>query len=45
MDQMEEDYIKTVIERVGGNIDKAIDVLGISKATVYRKLKKIRKSS
>jgi DNA-binding NtrC family response regulator len=45
MEQMEEDYIQSVIESVGGNIDKAIDVLGISKATLYRKLKKIRKSS
>jgi DNA-binding NtrC family response regulator len=45
VDQREEEYIQSVIERVGGNIDKAIDVLGISKATLYRKLKKIRKSS
>lgn len=42
--QLEEDYIKSVIERVGGDIDKAIDILGISKATLYRRLKKIRKS-
>jgi transcriptional regulator with PAS, ATPase and Fis domain len=44
LDQLEEDYIKSIIERVGGDIDKAIDVLGISKATLYRRLKKIRKS-
>jgi DNA-binding NtrC family response regulator len=44
LDQLEEDYIKSVIERLGGDIDKAIDVLGISKATLYRRLKKIRKS-
>jgi DNA-binding NtrC family response regulator len=44
LDEMEEDYIKSVIERLDGNIEKAIDVLGISKATLYRRLKKIRNS-
>jgi DNA-binding NtrC family response regulator len=42
--QLEEDHIISVIERVGDNVAKAVDELGISKATLYRKLKKIRKS-
>lgn len=44
LDQLEEDHIISVIESVGGDLAKAIDELGISKATLYRRLKKIRKS-
>jgi DNA-binding NtrC family response regulator len=41
LDQMEEDYIKEVMERTGGDIEKATALLGISRATLYRKLKKL----
>ena len=37
---LEEEYIKNEIERAGGDIRKAARALGISRATLYRKLKK-----
>ncbi|MBI5103157.1 MAG: sigma-54-dependent Fis family transcriptional regulator [Nitrospirae bacterium] len=42
LDGLIEGYIKTVIERSGGDIAKAAKVLGMSRATIYRKLKKLR---
>jgi DNA-binding NtrC family response regulator len=37
---LEEEYIRKEIERAGGDIRKAAQALGISRATLYRKLKK-----
>jgi DNA-binding NtrC family response regulator len=39
---LEEEYIRNEIKRVGGDIRKAAQALGISRATLYRKLKKFR---
>jgi transcriptional regulator of acetoin/glycerol metabolism len=38
---MEEDCIKEVMDSTGGDIEKAAALLGISRATLYRKLKKL----
>ncbi len=40
--RMEHDQIKSVLERCGGDVDKASAILGISRATLYRKLKKMQ---
>jgi DNA-binding NtrC family response regulator len=37
---LEEEYIRNEIKRFGGDIRKAAQALGISRATLYRKLKK-----
>lgn len=42
---LEEEYIMDEVKRLGGDIRKAAQVLGISRATLYRKLKKFRSSS
>jgi transcriptional regulator with PAS, ATPase and Fis domain len=39
---LEEEYIREEVRRFGGDIRKAAESLGISRATLYRKLKKIR---
>jgi len=39
---MEEEYIREEIKRFGGDIRKVAQALGISRATLYRKLKKFR---
>lgn len=39
---MEEEYIREEIRRFGGDIRKAAQALGVSRATLYRKLKKFR---
>jgi len=39
---LEEDYIREEIKRVGGDIRKAAQALGVSRATLYRKIKKFR---
>jgi DNA-binding NtrC family response regulator len=39
---LEEEYIREEIKRFGGDIRKAAQALGISRATLYRKLKKFR---
>ncbi|HAK61398.1 MAG TPA: sigma-54-dependent Fis family transcriptional regulator [Nitrospiraceae bacterium] len=44
LDQLEEEYIEAVMKRSGGDIEKAVKTLGISRATLYRKLKKSRES-
>lgn len=38
----EEDLIKKFLERAGGDVGKAADAMGISKATLCRKIKKFR---
>jgi two-component system, NtrC family, response regulator AtoC len=38
MEQMEERYIREVIEATGGNMSKAAEILGIDRRTLYRKL-------
>jgi DNA-binding NtrC family response regulator len=43
MDQFEEDYLRTVMERSGGDIKVAATMMGISRATLYRKLKRFQK--
>jgi DNA-binding NtrC family response regulator len=39
---MEEEYIREEIKRFGGDIRKAAQALGVSRATLYRKVKKFR---
>lgn len=43
LENIEETHIKTIIRRFGGDTRKAADALGISRATLYRKLKKFQK--
>lgn len=40
--EIEESHIRTVLKRFQGNTIKASKALGISRATLYRKLKKFR---
>lgn len=42
MDKREKDYLRSVIARSGGDMRKAAEIMGISRATLYRKLKKVR---
>jgi DNA-binding NtrC family response regulator len=44
LDQMVEDSIRTALIRYEGDVTKAARSLGISRATVYRKLKKFRET-
>ena len=41
LEQVEFEHIRTVLEHVGGNKTRAAETLGISQATLWRKLKKI----
>jgi DNA-binding NtrC family response regulator len=43
LENIEETHIKAVINRFGGDTRKAAESLGISRATLYRKLKKFHK--
>ncbi|UCC79358.1 MAG: sigma 54-interacting transcriptional regulator [Candidatus Zixiibacteriota bacterium] len=40
LEEMEIDYIRTVLQAVGGSRSRAAEVLGISQTTLWRKLKK-----
>ncbi len=40
LEQMEERYIREVVEAAEGNISKAADILGIDRRTLYRKLER-----
>ena len=40
LDDLEEDHIKSVVNHFGGDTQKAAEALGISRASLYRKLKK-----
>lgn len=40
LDSIERDYIKSVVDRLEGNVGLAARELGISRATLYRKLRK-----
>lgn len=42
---IEESHIRSVIKRFNGDTRRAAEALGISRATLYRKLKKFRKDS
>ena len=42
LENMETNYIHTVIEHCEGDTVKAAKALGISRATLYRKLKKMK---
>ncbi|MBE0425792.1 MAG: sigma-54-dependent Fis family transcriptional regulator [Nitrospirae bacterium] len=42
LEQLEEEHIRDVIKRMGGNKRKAATALGISKSALYRKLKKFQ---
>jgi len=44
LDSMEEVHINTVIKQFNGDAQKAAEALGISRATLYRKLKRFRES-
>ncbi len=43
LENIKEAHIKTIMKRFGGDTRKAAEALGISRATLYRKLKKIQK--
>jgi DNA-binding NtrC family response regulator len=45
LEDIEEEHIRTVIRRSAGDVRKAAEFLGISRATLYRKLKKFHKNS
>lgn len=40
LDQMEDRYIREVLEETGANISRAAEILGIDRRTLYRKLEK-----
>jgi DNA-binding NtrC family response regulator len=40
LEQMEERYIREVVESTGGNISRAAEILGIDRRTLYRRLDK-----
>jgi two-component system, NtrC family, response regulator AtoC len=40
LEQMEEEYIREVLEAAKGNISRAAEILGIDRRTLYRKLEK-----
>ena len=42
---VEESHIMNVMEQVGGNVEKAAKTLNLSRATLYRRLKQIRKKA
>jgi DNA-binding NtrC family response regulator len=42
LDEMEEEYINGVVEDLGGDIQRAAEVLGISRSTLYRKMKRLK---
>jgi transcriptional regulator with PAS, ATPase and Fis domain len=39
LDQVEQDYIRQVLERCGGRVAEAAEVLGIHRSVLYRKIK------
>ena len=43
LDQVEMEHIRSVIERSGGDVTQAAETLGLSRATLYRKLKRSQK--
>jgi len=45
LEDVEEEHIRTVIRRSAGDVRKAAEFLGISRATLYRKIKKFHKNS
>jgi DNA-binding NtrC family response regulator len=45
LEDIEEEHIRSVIRRSAGDVRKAAEFLGISRATLYRKLKKFQKNS
>ncbi len=42
LNRMVEDSIRTALTRYDGDVNKAAEALGISRATIYRKMKKLR---
>jgi len=42
LDEIEREYIKAVLEEVGGSKSQAAKILGINRKTLYRKLKTSR---
>jgi transcriptional regulator of acetoin/glycerol metabolism len=42
LESIEKNHIKTILRRFGGDIKKAAETLGVSRATLYRKLKKFQ---
>ena len=41
LDEMEADHIRRTIDRVHGNLSKAAELLGITRQTLYNKMKKL----
>ena len=42
LDEMEADHIRRAIDRCHGNLSKAADMLGITRQTLYNKMKKLQ---
>ncbi len=40
LEKMEEEYIRQVLESVGGNMSRAAEILGIDRRTLYRKMER-----
>lgn len=45
LEQLERDHIQSIMERFQGDVSKAARILGISRATLYRKIKEEKPSS
>jgi DNA-binding NtrC family response regulator len=45
LDQLQEEEIRSVLAECGGNVTRAAKVLGVGRATLYRKLKQYEKKS
>lgn len=41
LDQLEKEYIKTILIEAGGNKSKAAEILGLDRKTLYRKIEEI----
>jgi DNA-binding NtrC family response regulator len=44
LERLERDYLEAMVKKADGDMDAAAQGLGISRATLYRKLKKLRES-
>ena len=42
LDEMEAEYIRRALDRCNGNLSKAAEMLGISRQTLYNKMKKLQ---
>jgi len=42
LDEVEADHIRRAIDRCHGNLSKAADMLGVTRQTLYNKMKKLQ---